>query len=269
MPSRAVDEESYQRVATVLAAEAQPGDVVLLDPWWSERARIFVPATIPVVGYLGSDQDDLELHSRIWVLSQPRMGAAFTTLNPPIGATREFGNLTLRLFENRRFRLKRWDARDVLASARVFVEGPDGARSDCHWDGRAHRCANGAEVATEFHEVKFAPHACIKFFPPGGTAKLVAEFTNVPAAGALALRAGLISDRSVFHMPELTPVDLGLQINSAPAGALTIPVGVERMLRAEGPEIPAGATVQVWSRSANPAYRDLCIELFGLEKSGE
>ena len=35
----------------LLAAERQPGDVVLLAPWWTERARIFVPEGLPVVGY--------------------------------------------------------------------------------------------------------------------------------------------------------------------------------------------------------------------------
>ena len=266
MPSRAVAEDSYQAIARVLEAEAQPGDVVLLHPWWTERARLFVPERIPVVGYLGSDQDPLELHPRVWVLSQPRMEGAFKTANATVGPARDFGNLQLQLYENRQFRLPRWDARASLAEAKVFVEAADGARTDCHWDGRAHRCPNGSEVTAEFHEVKFQPRQCIKFFPPGGDAKLVAEFPNVPAAGTNALRAGLIWDRGFFHMPELTPVDIGVQVNGDAVGAVTIPVGSEGLLRSDGPAIPAGSTVRVWSRSANPAYRELCIELYGLEK---
>ena len=70
-------------------------------------------------------------------------------------------------------------------------------------------------------------------------------------------------------MPELTAVELGAEINGQTVGALTIPVGVEGMLRVEGSAIPAEATVRVWSRSENPAHRDLCIELYGLEKGSE
>ena len=269
MPSRAVAQADYQAVAQVLEAEAKPGDVVLLVPWWTERARIYLPERIPVVGYLGSDQDPLELHPRIWVLSQPRMDGVYTTPNPPLTPPRSFGNLQLRLVENRQFRAPRWDAREALASAKVFLETPEGARTDCPWDPerRAHRCPNGSEVSTEFHEVKFQPRQCIKFFPPGGTSKLVAEFFNVPGADSIALRAGLIWDRGAFHMPELTPIDLGVQINGDAAAALTIPVGVEGLLRSEGPPIPEGAAVRVWSRSANPSLRELCLELYGLGKS--
>ena len=70
---RAVAEIDYQAVAAVLESEGKPGDVVLLHPWWTERARIYVPERVPVVGYQGSESDPLELHPRIWVLSQPRM----------------------------------------------------------------------------------------------------------------------------------------------------------------------------------------------------
>ena len=264
MPSRAVAESDYQAVAQVLEAEGQPGDVVLLYPWWTERARIYLPERIPVVGYQGSDQDPLELHPRIWVLAQPRMEDRYATQNPASGPARTFGNLRLQLYQNKQFRPPRWDARAALATARVYLESADGARTDCRWDGRAHRCPNGSEVAVEFHEVKFQPRQCLKFFPPGGSAKLVAEFANVPAAPTVALRAGLIWDRGFFHMPELTPVDLGVQLNGDAAIALTIPVGVEGWLRADGPAIPEGATVRVWSRSNNPAYRELCLELYGL-----
>lgn len=267
MPSRTVAEADYRAVAQVLEAEAQPGDVVLLSPWWTERARIYLPERIPVVGYQGSEQDPLELHPRIWVLSQPRMGSAAPTVNPAAGPAREFGNLTLQLFQNAKHRPARWDARAALATAKVFLETAEGGRSDCRWDGRAHRCPNGAEVAVEWHEVKFQPRQCIKLYPPGGASKLVAEFTAVPAAAAIALRAGLTWDRGYFHMPELTPVEVGVQINGDAAASLTIPVGVEGLLRAEGPPVPAGATVRVWSRSSNPSHRELCLELYGLEKA--
>ena len=71
LPTTHVAEADYQAVASVLNAERQPGDVVLLAPWWTERARIYVPEGIPVVGYQGSEGDALERSARIWVLAQP------------------------------------------------------------------------------------------------------------------------------------------------------------------------------------------------------
>ena len=59
VPSTHVAEADYQAMANVLAAERQPGDVVLLAPWWTERARIHVPEGLPVVGFQGSDGEAL------------------------------------------------------------------------------------------------------------------------------------------------------------------------------------------------------------------
>src|SRR5262245_21658312 len=76
MPSRLPDESEYREVEKVLAAEAQPNDVLLLHPWWTERARVFAPDALQVVGYQDSDRDDLEQHPRIWVLAQPDLPRA-------------------------------------------------------------------------------------------------------------------------------------------------------------------------------------------------
>ena len=48
LPSTHVAESDYQAVAQTLTNERQPGDVVLLAPWWTERARIYVPEGLPV-----------------------------------------------------------------------------------------------------------------------------------------------------------------------------------------------------------------------------
>jgi hypothetical protein len=273
MPGRAIAESDYRAAAQVLEAEAQSGDVVLLQPWWTERARLFIPERIPVVGYQGAEGDPLELHPRVWVLASTAMPASdvyrssLAQQRASLGPARNFGGLSLQLFDNRRFhRPLVTDYSTLLSSAKVYLERPDGSRSDCPWDGRSHRCGNGAEVAAEWHEIKFAPHKCIKLFPPGGAAKLVLEFAPTPAAGQLALRAGMIWDRGFFHTPEMTATDLVVEVDGQPATSLTVPVGVEGLLGAEGPPLAQGSSVRVWSRSQNPAYRELCVELYGVEK---
>jgi hypothetical protein len=265
MPGRAVEESDYRQVAQILETEGKPGDAVLLHPWWTERARLFVPPQFPVVGHQGSDEDPLTLHPRIWVLSQPRMGSDFRTANPPVGAAREFGNLKLQLYENRKHRALKWDARNAVAQGRAWLEGPDGSRQDCRFDGRAHRCANQSEIAVEWHEIKFAPQKCIRLFPPGGAAKAVLELTGAAAAPGMELRAGLVADHGYYHTKEFTPVDVTVQVNGAAALALTVPVGFEGQKIAQGPALPEGATVTISTRSENPNVRSLCFELYGLE----
>ncbi|MFN0063193.1 MAG: hypothetical protein ACKVPX_11855 [Myxococcaceae bacterium] len=100
----------YQAVGDFLSREAHPGDVLLLHPWWTDRARLFVPAHLPVVGHLGSDSAALQTHPRIWLLSQPRLPRAgtgalkkvFLPARVPLGGPRSFGNLSLSLFKNGR-----------------------------------------------------------------------------------------------------------------------------------------------------------------------
>lgn len=265
MPGRAVAESDYRQVAQVLESEGKPGDVVLLSPWWTERARIYVPERFPVVGYQGSDEDPLELHPRIWVLAQPKMGGGLNTANPAIGAAREFGNLSLQLYENKKHRAVRWDARAAIAQARAYLENPDGTRAECRWDGRAHRCPNNTEIAVEWHELKYQPRQCFKLFPPGGATKAVLELQGVPAAPSFAVRAGLIGDHGYYHTKDFPPVDVGVTVNGAAAATLTIPTGFEGLKGVDGPAVPEGATVAIWSRAATSNHRSLCAELYGLE----
>ncbi|HXN41843.1 MAG TPA: hypothetical protein VN918_08660, partial [Myxococcaceae bacterium] len=105
-------DSDYQAMARFLAARAEPGDCVLFYPWWAERARTYLPDSLPAVGYLGSDQDSLREFRRIWVLAQPRLPrsdlAHFERIFSPgraqLEAPRGFGPLQLTPYRNDRFR---------------------------------------------------------------------------------------------------------------------------------------------------------------------
>src|SRR5260370_604715 len=71
LSQRLPKDSDYEAMAQFLAAQAEPGDCVLFFPWWAERARVYLPETLPAIGYLGSDQDSLREVRRIWVLAQP------------------------------------------------------------------------------------------------------------------------------------------------------------------------------------------------------
>lgn len=264
LPSTHVAEADYQQVAQVLAAERQPGDVVLLAPWWTERARIYVPDGLPVVGYQGSDADALERYPRIWVLSQPRqpragMGAfeaAFSPSRTPLNEARRFGNLELRLYQNGRHRPTVLDAADALATAQVYLETPDGNRQPCTWTGAGHRCPNNRVVAKEWHEVHFAPYQCVKMEAPGGATKLVVELTS-PAADFSSIEAGYIWEYGAYK-DGVTASDVSLEINGQAQG-FELPTGDELMHRREGPALAEGSRVRIAVSSQNPNARVICV----------
>ncbi len=271
LPSTHVEEKDYLEVARVLAAEAQPGDAVLLAPWWTERARIYVPPNLDVVGYQGSELDDLELHPRVWVLSEPRLPRAddpgfyekFAPSRTAVGQLRAFGNLRLQLFTNGRYRPITFSANQLLPQSQVYLESPDGQRQGCQWDGqRSWRCPN-SQVLVEWREIVFAPHHCIRFWPPGGPSKLVLELPPVPASASLGLRAGLTWDKGYYHEPKLTPVELGVEVDGQVATTLTVPVFQPGVKKAQTGPVHEGARVRVTSQAQNAESRELCIELYG------
>ena len=273
LPSTHVAQADYEAVTAVLNAERRAGDVVLLAPWWTERARSFVPEGLPVVGYQGSDGDSLEPYARVWVLSEPRQPNAamsafeksFSPSRTALGEERRFGNLALRLYQNGRYHPQTFDAADALAQAQVYLESPDGNRQPCTWTGAGFRCPNGKIVGKEWHEVHFAPYSCVKMEAPGGSTRVVMDFTAT-ASESSALRAGYIWEYGAYKDSTITPAIVVLEVNGQ-AQSLEIPVGDELMHRLEGPAIPEGARVRIALSSGNPTARVVCVVMTGSRRA--
>lgn len=271
LPFLTPSEADYRAAAAIIEQEYQSGDVVLLAPWWIERARLFVPEKAPVVGYYGSDGDDLRLHRRVWVLAQPGLPKfswstfmdAFGRGRTEVGQARTFGPLELRLFTNGRARPVLFSAAQALPSARVYLEGPQG-QQPCQSTGRSWRCPNGGEVVEEWRELHFEPHRCLRFYPPGGPAKLVAEFANVPAASTLQLVTGYAWERGYYR--NMGPTDFGVEVNGDAQVTRLLP-GVEKVYRVDRPNTAAG-TVRAWVQADNPQNREVCFELFAFGPEG-
>jgi hypothetical protein len=271
VPGVTPTEAEFQQAAAVIEQEARPGDVVLLTPWWAERARLFVSEKVPVVGFYGSDAEDLTEHPRVWVLANtkaPRFSwssflEGFGPRRAEVGTERRFGPLALRLYANGRARPVRFSARDALGSAKVYLEAASG-QQPCAWNGRSFRCPNGAEVVTEWHELAWQPHRCIRFFPPGGATRLVAEFSNVPAADVLRLTTGHIWER--FGSKAEAPTDFGVEVNGD-AQVTPIARGLEKVWRVDRPNTAAG-TVRAWVQAPDANARDVCFELTGFGPEG-
>jgi hypothetical protein len=271
LPGQLPKDEDFRALAKAIDEQAQPGDAVLLFPWWTEHARIFVPERVPVIGYIGSDSDDLENHPRVWVVAQPRLPrtdasafhAAFDAKRTLVGAERSFGPLSLSLYQNGRASKVVFSAVDSLAGARVYVRAPDGNQQPCTWDGKQHRCPNGGVVAAQWHDIKFQPRRCVRFYPPGAANRLVAEFPSAPATTAWRLNAGMIWDRGWFHDRPLSVTQVEVEENGKRLGGLSIPPGLEGLQRTLTGGTPEGATVAVTVQADNPELRESCFELFG------
>jgi len=259
-------------VAAVLGTEAQPGDVVLLHPWWTERARLFLPAGLPVVGYLGDEGDALLEYARIWVLAEPELprtptaafAAAFLPGRTLLGPERHFGPYVLSLYRNGRARTLRFSAAEALPTASVAVETPGSGAVPCTRDGGAFHCPSGARADASWHEVLYRPTRCLFVVPPGGPGTVQLSFDGVPEAAALRLEAGIVWEHAWKHGNNLTPLHVTLA--DADSGAalanLTVSPGQEGFVTAEAKGGARRLTLRVQSDNAHE--REACIVLSAL-----
>lgn len=258
-------------VADVLAREAVAGDVVLLHPWWTERARLFLPPGLPVTGYLGDETDALLEHPRIWVLSQPALpytrqasfAGGFSPGRTPLGPERRFGSLVLRLYRNGRARPVRFSAAEALGTASAAVEVPGAGRTECVRQGSSFQCPGGVRLESGLHEVLYRPTRCLFIIPPGGPGAVEVTFEGVPAAAELRLEAGIIwehawkHERTPLHA-EVTDADTG-----APLTSVVVPSGTEGFVVSEAPGGAHRLRLRVQSDKAHE--REACIRLRALD----
>jgi hypothetical protein len=260
-------------VAAVLQTEAQPGDVVLLHPWWTDRARLFLAPELPIVGYLGDETDALLEHPRIWVLAEPELprtpeaafAAGFLPGRTRLGAERRFGPYALSLFRNGRSRRVRFSAEEGLKAASVAVDVPGAGQSDCVAEAAGFRCPSGARVESSLHEVLYRPSRCLFIVPPGGKGAVEVTFEGVPPAAALRLEAAIIWEHAWKHGGNITPLHASLADadTGAPLAAVTVEPGQEGFIASE---VPGGARrlrLRVQSESAHE--RESCIKLRALD----
>ena len=267
-----VPEADYAAVADALSREAQPGDVVLLYPWWTERARLFVPPSLPVVGHLHADEEPLEDHPRVWLLSAPSLPrsdlAAFERAHmqgrEKLGADRAHGQLVLSLWKNGRHRPARFSAADALATASAWIERPDGSRAPCAWNGRSHECPGGTGASVGWHEVDQVPRRCLALRPPAQGTRLVLEWPAVPAAAGdgVALEGGITWEHAAKVGPEHGNVIVTATSAGRPLATLVAREGVEAFQRVSGESPGAGVPLTLSVGAAGPRDRDSCIGLF-------
>lgn len=278
LPSTQPEEEDWRAAAAFLEANGQPGDQVVLHPWWTDQARLHVPERFVLWSDVHNAERDSTAAPRLWLLAQPRLPHAgnaaflerFLPGREPLGETSRFGPLELTLYRNGRHRPASFRATEAVASAQVYLEDPrTGARRPCPWNGRQHRCPGPAHlyVAAEWREIDFAPMRCLWMHPPGGPERLVAEFRLAPdRASLLRLEGGVVGEEAVQVGDRLTPVAFGVESSDgtqlleqrlAPGTE-----GLARSDRAWASTEPA--VLKLWSQADRPDRRQLCVELSAL-----
>lgn len=270
LPARLPSEADHQAAGAHLRAHALPGDVILLHPWWTERARLHAPEGLPVVGHLRSAQDPLTRHPRIWLLSQPdlpgargeELEAKFLPQREAQGSPLRFGSLSLQLFGNGRYRPLKFTLSERSDQTSVWIEDAAGRRTPCPPDGRnGFRCGGPARVAAGWHEITSEPRRCLFLQPPGGDRKLVVTFPPLPEAPHWSLEAGYLWDRGFHHGPALTPTTIRLRGPQGPPKLdLALPVGLEGVQRATTGRLEPGP-YELSVHSSNPELREVCLEL--------
>ncbi len=256
-------------VAKQLANEARPGDVLLLFPWWTERARLDAPPGLPVVGYLGSEKESLETHPRIWLLSQPELpganGDAFQEHFRPgrssEGAPRSFGTFRLERFRNERYRpplISSTDGTPALTS--VSLDGAGFESGPCTADGGRISCPGGAFVqGPEWHEVRFRPLQCLWVHPPPAPARLVLTLPEDSIAASVRVDVGIFWEHAAKREAALRPVAITLE-GAAALASISLPPGEEGLQTIEQRLLPGGAHgVRLTVQTENPESRELCL----------
>jgi hypothetical protein len=289
LPSLLPSDDDYRQVAGVLAREAHPDDAVLLFPWWTERARLFLAEDPLLVGYLGSDANPLVRHARVWVLAQPDLPRAdadafwraFAPGRQRIGRTRAFGKLELTLFENGRHRPIVFSVPEAAANSsieessrvKVYLEMEDGTRVPCPLGGAgAFRCPGGPHLyaRTEWHEVLYEPRRCLYMHPPGGSVRMVAEFEAATLGREGFLEAGVIWEHAAKRSAGITVTTVALEDASSGAriADVVLPAGLEGFQRArmEGDGSPRPLRIAVSSR--NPDSRQICVDFTAFASKG-
>ena len=268
LPRAFPSEADYRAAAETLAREKSPGDVVLLHPWWTERARLFLPPDLPVVGYLGDTSDDLVAHPRIWVLANrelPRTPEAdfrrgFLPDRTELAGPHRFGPLTLTPYRNGRARTVLLSSVDAFDRMEISVETPGGAPMPCQRSGRRVVCPFDASAEVAWHEVLYQPVRCLFLTPPGGGRTLTVRVPEAPANETTLLEAGITWEHA--WLPGRADVQLHLE-TAAGGLHLRIPGGHEGFVRGEGPPSGPGP----WAlhvTTANPQDRQICIRLRAL-----
>ena len=224
------EDPAWARVAQVVRAGYQPGDLIVFAPDWVDPVgRMHLGDLIPIEV---AARMDAARYGRIWELSIRGARSPDTAGLTPVAITRGAG-IEIRRYERTPVEVVA-DLRDRVTTARV--EG------------------GGGGPTVELAEVGFAPHRCLQVVPTAGV-PLRITFPGVPLGTELVGYVGIadVFTRRDNRAPAQLDVELGGQvIASATAGV------DDGWIRFAAPTTPGTAEVTFIAR-ASSAHRLICF----------
>jgi hypothetical protein len=268
LPSRLPSPSDWQRVAQRLQRESLPGDAVALAPWWAERARAVLPATLPVLASPRLGGEDLPGVRRVWVVAIPAAPGGEGPVEQDlarrgaraVAAERE-GALALSRFDLAApvvplFRLsERLDEVVAALGGRPCArEGEAGFRCD----GRG-----GPRVSRQVREVDFLPRTCVVVEPSPSGRVLTLALADVPLGRTLRVLTGLVGEPAIQLE---APVEVRVGLDGQEARATEERPGAPGWHRLDVDTASRGgrATLTLSVRAGRGHARPLCLEAYAL-----
>ena len=263
--------EAFGPAAEVIRRAHQPGDLIVLAPFYATRAREQLGDLLPV-----SPRDplneDLGPHPRIWIFGlfgaaeelRPRLLQVGLQLEESLTPS---PGIVVDRYRNLRREEVVYDFTARLADARVFHE-KDGARVPCNkWEqvpgpgGRGKWvCPYDSEwfyVGPEWHYMDDEQRYCLWAHPPS-QGRLLIEYPRVPLTGRLTGRAGHTLNGSVRAK---APIDFDVTVGEALPQRFTLPL--EERWRPVGLVTPTTGTTTVSFAvsTSNAGINHFCFDL--------
>ncbi len=227
LPSRLPSDIDWGAAAALIERDARPGDAVALAPMWAERARLVLPAWIPVMALprYGRDEDLVGVR-RVWLVSLVAApGFSYGIEMDLAGRSASYdgpqrlGGIELTRYDMRAPTLPLAWLPDRLAGARVRV-GDEPCSPD---SGGVFRCPAPAwvRVASEVREIDYLPRACLYAHPSSNPdAPLTIEFPEVPMGRLLRGHTGIIGEAMLSGR---SSVRLEVKVDEETAGVVEEP----------------------------------------------
>jgi hypothetical protein len=184
----------YDQASADVRSRYEPGDLVIVQPFWAGRARQFL-GDLPLVMPRVSADEDLTAFRRLWLFSSlgrvPASGRDGLAARADLIEQRQYGRIDLRLYRVRGHRPVVADFREQLDGAAVWTESSVGREACVASAPGRFRC--GPEswhyVGREILEIAGEPRAVIWAHPvTRGT--LAIGFRDVVLGTALSIAAG-------------------------------------------------------------------------------
>jgi hypothetical protein len=201
LPERLPSPLDWRAAAALLARDGRPGDAVALAPWWAERAREALPASLPVLAFSRFAGEELVGIRRVWLVALPAAPGFRRDAEEDLveRASAVEGPLRLGGLEVTRV--------DLRAPAVPIAFLPDRLRSaDVKVGGEpcvavaagGFRCPGGAAVAREVREVDLLPRPCVFGTTSADPSRPISiAFPGVRLGSSLRGHAGVVGEAAL------------------------------------------------------------------------